>query len=196
VSDDDIIEAVRSLAGAGIEALRLYFMVGVPGEVDADVEAIARLVREVQAAFVAGRRGIRVAVSASAFVPKPRTPFQWLPMADERTIRRRIGLLRRRLAAERVYRFTSTGPREAFREGVLARGGRELAPALERTAVDRLPWKAALRRSGVDAAAIVGCERGPREVFPWEIVEVGVPRERLLGSLEAARSLMEDWSRG
>jgi radical SAM superfamily enzyme YgiQ (UPF0313 family) len=190
VSDERILAATASLAGAGIESLKLYFMLGVPGETDEDMEAIVDLVREIRSAFVAGRRGIKLAVSASAFVPKPRTPFQWLPMADERTIRGRTALLRRRLARERIYRFTSAGPREAVREGVLARGGRELGEALVLSAVDRLPWKAALRRTGVSPGAIVWRERGEDEVFPWEIVEVGVLRGRLLASLSAARSLI------
>ncbi len=196
ISDDDIAAAVRSLAHAGIETLRLYFMVGLPGEVDDDIDAIVELVREIRGAFTAGRGGVKVAVSASAFVPKPRTPFQWLPMADERTIRRRIGVLRRRLAGERIYRFTSVGPREASREGVLARGGRELASAVAQSATARVPWKAAVRRSGVDARAIVGREYGEDEVFPWDIIEAGVPKERLLASFAAARSLIDGRSAG
>jgi radical SAM superfamily enzyme YgiQ (UPF0313 family) len=191
VSDDDVMAAVASLARAGIETLRLYFMVGVPGERDEDVDAIAALVRRIRAEFTAGRPGIAVAVSASALVPKPRTPFQWIPMADERTIRRRITRLRRRLAAEKIYRFSSLGPREALREGALARGGRGMASAIERSALGRVPWKAALRRSGVDVEAIVAREYGADEIFPWEIVQAGVRRERLLASLETSRSLVE-----
>ena len=190
ISDEEIVSAARSLAQSGIETLKLYFMVGVPGETDDDIDAIVDLVRKIRSAFTAGRRGIKVAVSASAFVPKPRTPFQWLPMADERTIRRRTALLRRRLAGERIYRFTSAGPREAVREGALARGGRELADALVLSAVGRVPWKAALKRSGVDAGAIVRRECREDEVFPWDIIEVGVPKGRLLASLATAKGLI------
>lgn len=196
IRDDEILAAAGALARAGIETLRLYFMVGVPGETDDDIDAIAALVRRIRAEFTAGRPGIAVAISASALVPKPRTPFQWLPMADERTIRRRIARLRRRLAADKIYRFSSVGPREALREGVLARGGRSVASAIERSAVGGLPWKAALRRSGVDAGAIVGREYHADEIFPWEIVEVGPPRERLLASLRTAKSLIDDRSWG
>jgi radical SAM superfamily enzyme YgiQ (UPF0313 family) len=196
LSDAAILAAVRSLARAGIETLRLYFMVGLPGEADDDIEAIAALVGEVRGAFVEGRKGARVAVSVSAFVPKPRTPFQWLPMADERTIRWRIGSLRRRLAAERVYRFSCTGPREAFREGVLARGGRELASAVAQSGAAGVPWKAALRRSGASAAAIVGRDYGEGEIFPWDVIEVGVSKAKLLASLRTARRLVAERSGG
>lgn len=196
VSNGEIVQAARTLAHAGIETLRLYFMVGLPGEEDDDIDAIVALAGRARDAFVSGRKGARLAVSASAFVPKPRTPFQWLPMADERTIRRRIGSLRRRLAGERIFRFSSAGPREALREGVLARGGRELAPAVELAGAEGVPWKAALRRSGIDAAAIALRERGEAEVFPWEVIEAGVPRERLQASLRSARRLLGDRREG
>ena len=99
-------------------------------------------------------------------------------------------------AGERIYRFTSVVPREAIREGVLARGGRELASAVAQSATAGVPWKAAVRRSGVDARAIVGRECGEDEVFPWDIIEVGVPKERLLASFAAARSLIDGRSAG
>lgn len=191
VSDEEIIGGVRSLAEAGIPNLKLYFMVGVPGEIDDDIEAIVQLVRRIRSVFSAGRSGVGLAVSVSAFTPKPRTPFQWLPMADEGSIRRSMGLIRRRLARERIYRFTAVGPREGVREGVLARGGRELARAIVLAATEGLPWKAALRRTAVDARAIVAREYGADEMLPWDIVEVGVGRERLLASLATARSLMK-----
>jgi radical SAM superfamily enzyme YgiQ (UPF0313 family) len=196
VSNEEIVEAARTLAHAGIETLKLYFMVGLPGEEDDDIDAIVALAGRMRDAFVSGRKGARVAVSTSAFVPKPRTPFQWLPMVDERAVRRRIASLRRRLAGERIFRFSSAGPREALREGVLARGGRELAPAVELSGAGGVPWKAALGRSGIDAAAIALRERGEAEVFPWELIEAGVPREKLLASFRSARRLVGDRRKG
>lgn len=191
VSDEGLVAAVEAAAAAGADTLRLYFMVGLPGETDEDLAAVPRLVRTMRGAFTRGRSGTRVTVSASAFVPKPRTPFQWLPMTDERAVRRALSRIRRSLARPPGVGFTSVGPREARRQGALARGGRELATAIELAAVDRLPWKSALRRSGVDSRSLLDRARDRDEVFPWEIVEVGVPRERLLASYEEAMSLLE-----
>ena len=192
MSDAALLSAVRTMADGGLRTLKLYFMVGLPGERDRDIEAIPELARAVRSCFVEGRTGARVSVSVSAFVPKPRTPFQWLPMADEGYIRRRMSFLRKAFVRRPRMEFSGTGAREARREGVLARGGRELSEAIRLAAVEGVPWKAALRRSGVDADAIIGRERTDGEVFPWEVVDVGPPREKLLASLAVARRLLDE----
>jgi hypothetical protein len=95
--------------------------------------------------------------------------------------------LRRAFAERPRVEFSGTGAREARREGTLARGGRELAEALRLAAIESAPWKAALRRSGVDAGAITDAERPDDEIFPWDVVDVGPPRGTLHRSLMAAR---------
>ena len=192
MSDATLLSVAGTMADAGIRTLKLYFMVGLPGEREQDIEAIPELARAVRSRFVEGRRGARVSVSVSAFVPKPRTPFQWLPMAAEGDIRKRMSYLRKAFAARPRMEFSGTGAREARREGVLTRGGRELSEAIRRAALERVPWKAALKRSGVDAEAILDRERAESEVFPWEVVEVGPPREKLLSSLATARRLLDE----
>jgi radical SAM superfamily enzyme YgiQ (UPF0313 family) len=195
--DAEIISAVAALADAGMLALKLYFMVGLPGELDRDIEAIPVLARKVREAFFARQRPAtrrraepRVSVSVSPFVPKPRTPFQWLPMANERYIREVTSTLRRALYAGPAIELSCTGPREARREGLLSRGGRELAAALIDVAVEGITWRAAVRRCGVDEEAELDVERTPEEVFPWEAVQVGPSGSALLASLRAARRLI------
>lgn len=190
--DKALLDAARTLAGAGMERLKLYFMIGLPGERDEDVQAIPALVRSAHEVFARGRRGAMVSVGVAAFVPKPRTPFQWLPMASERNVREKLRYLRRTLSERPRVQFSCEGPRESRMEGVLARGGREVARAIERAAVEGVPWKAALQRGKVDLESIIGRDCGDDEVFPWEVVEVGVPRPRLLASLTAARGLIRD----
>jgi hypothetical protein len=115
-------------------------------------------------------------------------------MADESYIRRRMSYLRKAFVGRPRREFSCAGAREARREGVLARGGRELSEAIRLAAVEQVPWKAALKRSGVDVDAIIGRERADSEIFPWEVTEVGPPREKLLSSLEAGRRLMNERS--
>ena len=190
VSNEALLSSARTLAEAGIRTLKLYFMVGVPGERQEDVAAIPELAREMRAAFAGGRSQARVTVSASAFVPKPRTPFQWLPMADEAGLRKSMSFLRRAFVGKPRMEFSGTGAREAIREGLLARGGRELAEAIGLAATGNVPWKAALKRSGVDVGAVISVERRDGEIFPWEAIDVGPPREALQQSLSAARRLL------
>jgi hypothetical protein len=112
-------------------------------------------------------------------------------MADEGYIKRTTASLRRQFAARPRIEFTGTGAREARREGLLARGGRELSHAIRLAALEGVPWKAAVRRAGVDAAAVLDRTRDVDEVFPWEVVETGTPRERLERSLATARELLK-----
>lgn len=188
--DEALLGAAAALAAAGMERLKLYFMIGLPGERDEDVQAIPALVRTAHEVFAKGRRGARVSVGVSPFVPKPRTPFQWLPMAPERALREKLSYLRRALSQRPRAEFSCEGPRESRMEGVLARGGREVARSIELAAIEGVPWKAALERGGVDAESVIGRDYADDEVFPWEVVDVGVPRPRLLASLEAARELI------
>lgn len=190
-TDGAVLEATRHLAAAGFSRLKLYFMVGLPGEADEDVLAIPDFALSVRDAFAKGRKGIRVAVGASVFVPKPRTPFQWFPMAGERSIRDRMTALRRGIAGKPGLSFTGTGPREARREGVLARGGRELSCAIALVAIEGVPWKAALRRCGVAPECIVDRPYGEDEILPWDIIDLGAPKRKLLASYRTARSLID-----
>jgi len=187
--DRAFLEAAEILGGAGIDRLKLYLMVGLPGETDGDIDAAVELAAAVGAAFRKRGSG-RVTVSASPFVPKPRTPLQWAPMESESVIRGRLAALRRGLARSGVA-FSSAGPREARLEAALARGGREVAQALRLRAVDGVPWKAALRRAGVDSRALLDAERPLDEVFPWEVMAVGRRRAELRESYERARALFE-----
>jgi radical SAM superfamily enzyme YgiQ (UPF0313 family) len=187
--DAVLLGAAEALARAGMERLKLYFMVGLPGERRDDLTAIPALAREVASVFTAGRPRASVSVSATPFVPKPRTPFQWVAMAPERELRDGLALLRRALSTRPRIPLSCDGPREARMEAALARGGRGVSAAIELASAG-VPWKAALRRAGVDADAVVGRERRDDEVLPWEIVEVGVPRAGLLDSLRRARALI------
>jgi radical SAM superfamily enzyme YgiQ (UPF0313 family) len=189
-SDAAILDAVTALAQAGMSGLKLYFMTGLPGEEEDDVEAIATLATRARDIFTRGRAGARVSVSATPLVPKPRTPLQWMPMAPERLLRARASKLRRRLESPPHIAFTAAGPREALREGVLARGGRELARAIELAGPGGAPWKAALRRSGVDAASVVGRDYATDEILPWEIVRVGLSKDALLAIRKRVESLV------
>ncbi len=177
-SDAMILRAVAAASEAGIKTVRLYFMLGLPGETNEDVEAIAALVRRAQS--VTSRDGrTRITVSLSPFVPKPRTPLQWAPAASERELRGKIVAVRRLLSLKPRVRFTSAGPREAWREAVLARGGRELAGPIVAVAVQGVPWKAALRRAGVDAEWIAGREYDADELLPWDVIDSGPPNDIL-----------------
>ncbi|RLE86854.1 MAG: hypothetical protein DRJ67_06235, partial [Thermoprotei archaeon] len=122
-----LVEVAKAAREAGFRGLKLYFMVGLPGEGVEEARGIVELVREVSAA--SGFRGVReLKVSLSIFVPKPQTPMQWFGMDEWGRVRRKVRLIVEGLgglADVRPYK-----PAWAYVQCMLARGGRELAELL------------------------------------------------------------------
>lgn len=128
LGDDVILEAVETAFGMGATGVKLYYMVGLPGETDADLRAIADLSAEAaRAASRAGRRGGGVSISLSPFIPKPHTPLQWCGQLPPGEVRRRISLVR---SMARRFTVGSNDPDVAFLEGLLGLGDDSTTPAL------------------------------------------------------------------
>jgi radical SAM superfamily enzyme YgiQ (UPF0313 family) len=180
ITDEEIERAVGILSRAGISSIKLYFMIGLPGETDGDVEAIIDLV-----ARLAGVRGkARLSVAAGPFVPKPHTVFQWAPFADRDTLKARMGILKR---VRRIKGCTlKVQPvDEAWVEAVLARGERPLSGAILEAAHKPVSLKRLLLRGGFADPAI---ELDTEKPLPWDFIETGVDKEGLKRKYLALRS--------
>ncbi len=199
IRDDELLRTAEWIFSNGWQTLKLYFMVGLPGETADDIRAIGELVGKVAA--VARRHGKRNSVTASlsAFVPKPHTPFQWERQIGRREIEQRIGLVRASLGRNRNADVKFHAPAVSELEGVFARGDDRLPGVL--LAAWRLgarfdawteefrpdAWQRAFAEAGVDPAAYLR-DRGPGEPLPWEFVDAGIDRDFLLAELEKARA--------
>lgn len=167
VRREDILSAAERAAGHGFPQLKLYFMIGLPGEADEDVAAIAELVAEVRNRF---RR--RITVHVTPFVPKPHTPFERQPMADAATLNRRGQLLAKSLRGPAVT-LRLEGTVWARVQGALARGDRALGQALSRLQAPTLAaWRRVLRSAGLDEERYLR-PRGSEELLPWSVVDQG-----------------------
>jgi len=176
VDDAQFEEAVRAAFGGGFTGLKLYFMIGLPGETDADVAGIARMAGT--AAHLAkeiARGRARLSVAVSSYVPKAHTPFQLEPFAGEAILRHRQQLLRE--AMPRTARVTFHDVAASRVEATLARGG----PGSDRLVEEA--WRGGARFDGWSehfrfplweaAAAVTGIELGTPglhgdEALPWE----------------------------
>jgi len=165
ITHDDIMDAARLAASETFSALKLYFMFGLPGESDGDVEDLIRLVGEIKAVFLR-----RVIVSLTPFVPKAHTPFQRAAMAprallEERRSRIVEGL--RRLGIE-----TRAEAVEAARiQGVLARGDRRVGEALlAASGPGPSRWQRALDALSLDPEEYLR-EKSPEEKLPWRFID-------------------------
>jgi radical SAM family uncharacterized protein len=202
VTEEDLLGSVERAFSAGWRRVKLYFMIGLPTETDDDIRGIGDLVHKVyrtarEATPPAQRGGLKVAVSVSTFVPKAQTPFQWEPQITAEEVRRRQSVLRESVPRKGVDLHWHDSD-VSFLEGVMARGGREVADVIEaawRSGVsfdawtERFclsAWTAAFEACGVDAAAIANRERGADEVMPWSHVSAGVSQRYLRRELERA----------
>ncbi len=131
LKEPEVLRAVDLLVGEGVRDLKLYFMVGLPTESDADVGAIGDLTLAIRERFLnrgkeRGRIG-KITLSVNNFVPKPWTPFQWDPMVSVSDARAKLGRLRERLRAVANVAVEGESPREAYLQTLLSRGDRRVA---------------------------------------------------------------------
>jgi radical SAM superfamily enzyme YgiQ (UPF0313 family) len=171
ITDRQVTEAVRMLSDAGIANIKLYFMIGLPGETDRDVEAIVSLVTRL--AEVRGRS--RLSVAAGPFVPKPHTAFQWASFASRETLRRR-GRLLKPITRLRGCSLRLGSIDEAWTEAVLARGERSISAELVEAARSGRPLKVLLRKAGYDPCR----ELDTANPLPWDFLDCGVGTDGLL----------------
>ncbi len=199
LTEAEILRAVEWLVGGGVDALKLYLMVGLPTETAADVEAIVDLVAKVRARLGAGGRSKagRLLVSINPFVPKPWTPFQWEAMDDLRALRRKLARLRRALGAMPAVEVETESPRAAYLQTLLSRGDRRVAPILERIQRDPEAWwptLKALRGGGggtVDPDRFVVRPWPTDAVLPWDFIDHGVDKRFLLAERRKAFAARE-----
>ncbi|MFQ6039826.1 MAG: radical SAM protein [Candidatus Poribacteria bacterium] len=157
--------------------IKLYFMIGMPSETPADIEAIVEMVGELRAIMLRyakkrGRMG-KLICAISPFVPKPHTPFQWSQMEDAKVMSRKLNFLKRQLNQLGNVQMSSASARLANMEGVLARGDRRLGPVIYDVAINGLSWNKALRKHGIDANFYTR-ERTFDEILPWSHIDLGV----------------------
>ena len=203
VTEDDLVRSVTDAFEQGWSAVKLYFMIGLPTETDEDVLAIAELARLVRRCYFSvpkERRapGLRITVSASVFVPKNFTPFQWEAQLDAEMVVRRQKLLRDALREVKGVDFKYHAPDVSFIEAVFARGDRRLADVLERAYrlgcrfdgwSDQFRydlWLKAFEEIGLDPAFYALRERPVGEVFPWDHLDCGVTKSFLAREREKA----------
>jgi radical SAM superfamily enzyme YgiQ (UPF0313 family) len=138
IGNDAIVQAAETAQGCGIVNLKMYFIVGLPGETDDDLVGIADLLKRIQAVMLAhgrerGRMGTLHA-GINLLVPKPYTPYSREAMLSRREARRRIELIERSLGGLANCRIGRPPYRESLWQGFLSRGGVSAFPALERIA--------------------------------------------------------------
>lgn len=184
LTNQEILNMAREVFGAGWNLIKLYFMIGLPGEKEGDVEDIISLAKEV----VRQNRGknAKINVSVAAFVPKSHTPFMWVPQVSLEESRGRIRKIRDALRDHRRVRVKWNQPEMSWLEGIFSRGDRRLTGALIEAwrsgarfdawgeHFNKALWEEALRRSGLDPNFYLYRSRSLNETLPWGHIQSGV----------------------
>lgn len=157
--------------------LRLYFLIGVPYETPADVTAIADMAKEMRTILLphakrTGKIG-RISFTISPMVPKPHTPFQWVPMEPPKTIAKKLDYLKREINSLGSIKVSSASARLAHQEAVFARGDRRLGKVILDLAQGN-SWNNAFRKHGLSPDFYALRQRGFDEINPWDHLDLNV----------------------
>ncbi len=191
VSTEQLLETAREIYIRGWHTLKLYFMIGHPSETMEDVEAIADLCKAVLAEGrkIMGKRA-RVNAGVSTFIPKPHTPFQWVPCDTFEQIEEKQRLLKRALRGQGL-KMTWNDPRETMLEAWLSRGDRRMGEVIYhawqggarfdawREHFDYETWLDAFNKVGLEPEFYTHRERPIDETLPWDHIDAGVGKRFL-----------------
>jgi len=194
ISEEHLQNAATLSAKSGIQHMRLYIMIGLPTETDEDIEAIVGLAERTQAHMAeVGCKG-RLTLSINPFIPKPFTPFQWMAMDNQKTVEKKLQYIKKALQKNRRIEVLVESPKEAYIQGVLARGDRRLGAVIAACAADRgsKSFKSEMKAAGLDMDDMNYRERSFDEFLPWSHLDMGMDEGYL--EMEWKRSIDEAYT--
>lgn len=203
VTEENLMDSARSAFEAGWSTIKLYFMIGLPYETIEDVKGIAEVSDKVVDQYFTvpkniRKKGLRVTVSTSIFVPKGFTPFQWAPQDKIEAVREKIYNLRNSIKSKAItYNWHES--LVSYIEAIFARGDRRLCDVLVKAYEKGAKfdgwseyfnfdiWMEALKECNLDGEFYAYRERSYDEIFPWDFIDVGVTKEFLIAENEKAK---------
>ncbi len=200
IATDQMLDVAQEVFERGIRTIKLYFMIGLPGETMDDVQAIIDLAHVVRrkGRNVHGRK-TQVNVSVNTFIPKPHTPLQWVGLEPSASIREKQAFLQRKIRGG-GFKLSYSDPDTTLLEAALTRGDRRLGQVIQRawelgTRFDAWheqrnldAWKQAFAEVGLDPDFYAHRQRPTDEVFPWEVIHTGVRKKFLLKEYQRSQT--------
>ena len=200
LSEEDILNGAMEAFRGGWNRVKLYFMLGLPGETYNDIEGIAilsdKIAREYYTIPKENRNGkVNIVTSTSIFVPKPFTPFQWAPMDTMEQAREKRDFLLSKIKGQlnaKSIKYNCHDADVSVLEGVFARGDRKLCNVIRQAYESGCmydawseyfhydKWKKAFEDNNLDMEFYISRERAEDELFPWDFIDIGVTKEFML----------------
>ena len=192
ISDEDLFSTVEKIFRMGWKNLKLYFMIGFPGEELEDVQKIIDLclqVNKIGKDILRGRAEIHVSINT--LIPKPHTPFQWASMDDKDNIDAKYRLINDSLRKSKIKVDWPDYQNSLF-EAWFSRGDRRLAEVIEtawkkgarfdawQDKFNFALWLEAFSENGIDPYFYSHRQRGTDEILPWDHINIGVSKKYLI----------------
>jgi radical SAM family uncharacterized protein len=197
ITEDDLYAAVDAAYSQGWRRVKLYFLTGLPTEVDEDTIGIADLAKHVVDIGKQYSKQASCTVSVGGFVPKPHTPFQWFGQNGVQELRRKIGLLRDATKGTRAQ-VKWHDAQATYAEGIASRGDRRIGRVIERVwraggmfqewseHFDLARWLDAMAAEGLDPDWYVTRHRHHDEILPWDHITAGLHKDFLWNDWQAS----------
>ena len=181
--EEEILKAIDILVENGISQVKCYFLIGLPSETDEDVKAILDLAKQIRHRILSHRKGQKgqwkVVLSVNPFVPKPATPFQWVPLEEVSELKRKLKIIQRGIKGEKGMEMIHDLPKWAYVQALLSKGDRHVGKILMAAHQYEGDWGKALRETSINPDFYVYRKRDLDEIFPWDFIDHGIPKERL-----------------
>jgi len=181
---DDILRSCQILIEKEVEFLRLYFMVGLPTEPIEDVDAIIDLAGKIQHIAMEATKGRRkfrrITLSINQFIPKPRTPLQWCPLANIQEVHQKIKKIAKAFRRDRQIHVITDVPKWNYIQALLALGDRRVGHILLAVHYLHGNWTRALKEINLNPDFYVYRQKDLDEFLPWDILKIGASKEYLI----------------
>ncbi len=206
LTEEQILGPVETAFNLGWSTVKLYFMIGLPGEDIEDVLGIKELAYKVKDKFFQRAKedikgNLKINVSASCFVPKPFTPFQWVSQNNMDEFYTKAKALQKEIRDKKIS-FSYHEPKLSYLEAVFARGDRRLSKALIKAwengcrfdgwydMFDFNKWMNAFEETNTDPDFFALRQRELTEILPWDFIDIGVNKKYLISEYEKAVSAL------
>ncbi len=182
-TDEEIFKSIDTMVENGLYQIKCYFLIGLPSETDEDVKAIPLLAKKIRHQILSNRKSKKdrwkLVLSVNPFIPKPATPFQWAPLEEVSELKRKLKVIQRGLKGEKGIEMIHDLPKWAYIQALLSRGDRRVGKILVGAHHNGGDWGRALRETSINPDFYVYRKRELDEVFPWDFIDHGIPKERL-----------------
>ncbi len=191
ITEEDLYTSVESAFSSGWRRLKLYFLTGLPTEMDEDTTAIAELAENCVNIGRQYTKQASITVSLGGFVPKPHTPFQWFGQNSIEELSRKIFLVKDQLKKSKSVRLKWHNPKASYIEGLASRGDRRAGAIIQRVwekggifqewseHFDLNMWEEAADKADISMDYFITRHRQESEALPWDHISAGLHRDFL-----------------